>query len=570
MDIKKAFEKDGFKVTGSVTTKGCTGYVAESKKAVNYLDGKMKKAYYLEGGAREIGYQMGYLASNEVLDMVKNFPYEVITGFFAPQMSAKIKKLLYDILMFIIRNSIYGFIGKIPIVYVQEAWGILEGVKAANKSAEAKKLTFEDIWVMNVGIDVLVSEMSNPSKLLQEIADSVLAKKEKYKPKETDLRYPHFCNAYSAFAGAVKNKNHHFFGRDWMFNGGEVLENNAALIIVKPNDKRNSLVYGAAPGLIGAAVAMNSDGVAMGVDLVPAANATPQSPGFNSILLVRDSIHRSSSAAEVVENVIKADRGAPYIYPVADGKSNRACVIEAGMKVENLDPLSYIPENLKNLYPTKKFLDTHAEKPVQGLVARWNDYKQPQDFIKKYNPGIFKNFGKTFDIDKFGEKELLYQTPYDDPNGFGFYYFAPERVEKNDYIVVSNAYITPPMNLCMMTLFSNLAHETFWTDPQWRYDYLNKVILERHGSIDWESAWQIINFQSPVMGIGEGKKYYTIPKAPWKLPKVTYKDRSGKVQKTWKVDGITSLLELRSEKKIRSLYGTYADDFVEITLPNYL
>ncbi|MDH4262770.1 MAG: C45 family peptidase [Spirochaetia bacterium] len=568
MDIKEAFKIDGFNVIDSCKINAHTGYAAESISAVNHLNGKKKRAYYIEGSPDEMGYQMGFLGHAEIKQMVKEFPRETISGFLDPAMSPVLKDIIIDFLLFFIRESIYTFIDDIPFEYVQEAHGMVRGLHKADPTAVG--IQFEDIWILNVGIDVLMANLSSPPKFLQAIADSPEVKKQKYKPKIEDFKIPHFCNAYSAFGSAVEKPDTHFFGRDWMFNGGNTLENCAALIITKPTGGRKPLVYAGAPGFIGAALAMNMDGVAMGVDLVSAANANPSRPGFNSILLVRHCIHRCDSAETVSQTVIKAKRGAPYIYPVSDGKSNKACIIEAGMKTANLDPLSYASDDVKAYLPNKAFLNANAEAPQEGLFVRWNTYQQPAIFMKNYNKGLFEHFGKKYSPDVWGADGLVFKEPFADPNAFGFYFFSPLRQDKADYILTTNSWVHPPMNICSMGEFTNTFSKLYWSDPQWRYDMLNEVIRGFYGKFNWETAWRTINYQSPSTGEGDGKKYYVIEGSPWKLPIVKYTDKDGKPQSTWRVDGMTNLCELRTAKKMRSLYGTYADDYVEITLPNYV
>ena len=268
--------------------------------------------------------------------------------------------------------------------------------------------------------------------------------------------------------------------------------------------------------------------------------------------------------------MIKADRGVPFIYPISDGKSNRSVIVEAGMKVKVLDSLSYVEKDLLPLLPDEAFLKANAEIPVEGMVARWNDYKQTSVFMEKYNENLFKNGGKPYNANVWGEDGFVFKEPFADPDAFGFDYFNPERVKKNDFIVATNSWLSPPMNICSMNKFVMTSQEPFWSDPQWRYDLINQNILANHGKIDWDIAWSIIDLLSPVNGLGEGKEYYKIADTPWKLPVVEYTDSDGKKQQTWRVDGMTNLCELKTEKKVRSLYGTYADEAVEITLPNYV
>jgi len=585
MDIKEAFLKDGFRLTKSYTINQATGYVAESINSINHLNRKPKKAYYLEGSAYEMGFQMGYLANKEVRSMVKHFPNAIFSGLIDPTASKCVQKFVTGILLMFVKSKLSSVTPDIPQAYIDEANGMVDGIKKARKPWQLKNPDFSDIWAMNIGMDIMMAYFSNPDKFLEELADFIqnlsLCKRylhgfRKYKPQANQFRFPHFCNAYSAFGEAVSDKDTHFFGRDWMLNGGNVLAKCAALMIVKPTDGRQPIAMAAAPGLIGSALAVNLHGVAMGVDMATGVNADRERPGFNSILLVRDCVHTCDSAASVADKVTKAQRGTPFIYPVSDGKLNEACVIEAGMNIKDLDPLSYPSDEVKKSLPDQAFLDSHAEKPVNGAFVRWNHYKQPSIFIEKFNPGLFELFDKNFNSASWGENGFVFSKPYDDSNAFGYYYFNPQRETHNDLILATNSWLSPHLNICSMGALINALSETFKSDLQWRYDLLNQTLLKNYGKLDWDSAWASINFLSPTIGEGPGKQYYMVQTTPpvlpcpWNLPTVKYRDKDGKKKTTWRVDGMTNLCELRKEKKIRSLYGTYADNPVEITLINYV
>lgn len=582
MTIKEAFAEDGFTIVGSHQSQGTnhTGYVAENTTAINNNNGKPKRAYYLEGSAYEMGYQMGVLGNEDIRRMVTEFPHAAISQFLSGVPEKWEVDLIVIVVYTIMLTKLKDFDGYIPDTYVDEAKGIVDGVRSVHPLALS--VTFDSVWVLNVGFDILVAFMSDPMKLIEEIIEHPLAKGKGLKPTKEYFRMPHFCNAYSAFD---KKKKFHYFGRDWMFNAGNVMADCACLIIANPSDGRKPLVYAAAPSLVGAALAMNNDGVAMGVDMVSAANSDFANPGFNSILLVRDTIHQSASGTAAVDNITSAKRGATFIYPLSDGTNDESYVVEAGLNTSTLDPYSYVEDSLKSLLPDASTLAANSEPPVQGLYSRNQAYAQGMFFIDKYNKSLFEKYGKTYPEGVWQETGFIFDKPYNDPNAFGLFYFAPLRqntgttdtADSWSFQLVTNAWLNPSMNLCSMSFWPNLLAEPYYSDFQWRYDLLNTALRDYKKTITdltMDNAWDLINFISPVIGYDDGKghngkDYYTKFGAPWDLPTVTYKDSSGKEQTTWRVDGMTNVCDLKA-LKLRSLYGTYADNYVEITLSNYI
>jgi hypothetical protein len=91
-------------------------------------------------------------------------------------------------------------------------------------------------------------------------------------------------------------------------------------------------------------------------------------------------------------------------------------------------------------------------------------------------------------------------------------------------------------------------------DFQWRYDTLNKLIREtlKKGPITTETAIGLIDFLNPLTG--QYPKYYA------DQPKC-----NGEPQ----IFGSVNLFDLK-ENIIYSHFGYYCDEWVHITLPNYI
>ena len=74
---------------------------------------------------------------------------------------------------------------------------------------------------------------------------------------------------------------------------------------------------------------------------------------------------------------------------------------------------------------------------------------------------------------------------------------------------------------------------------------------------------------TPATGTGKARGYYF--NQDWSIEDTAFSYTENGVGKTsWAVPGMITLSEVRKEKKVRALYGTYADQPVEITLPNYI
>jgi hypothetical protein len=178
--------------------------------------------------------------------------------------------------------------------------------------------------------------------------------------------------------------------------------------------------------------------------------------------------------------------------------------------------------------------------------------------LEKQLEELFKTI--PFYPDRFKERGYINIT-WKDKLCPGPFYFAPQRESLNNVAVVSNHCITPEMRLTAMNEWVAFVAGSELNDIQWRYDELNDEILQAIANsngpgnpqpITPDKAWRIINFLSPEPGYNFN----------------TYRNPEGASWKTKQVHGSVSLFELK-ERKIKSLFGYYGDEPVEITLPNY-
>jgi len=574
--LVEAFKNDNFDVAdpeGIFQFDGKKGIVATHKTAINSNTQKKKKAYYVEGNHYQMGYLMGLMAEQEITVMTTDYVDNIFFDFVNLDIEGELRKIIGEFLINIVFSIAKNIEQDIPQKYKDEMQGIFDGCKEANPNTKVNK---EDLFVLNVGVDALLSVVypgKFPKLDLKKLTKNVktqLKTKLKLKPKiklkpSKHLRIPIMCNGFSIFGEAAAG-NSHFMGRDFMFPTADVFQNVACLTIYNPDENELPIVSMTAPGMVGSITAMNTRGVACGVDMAPSGNCNPDRPGMNSLPLVRHSIVHGDTCDEAVNVMVNTQRGVSWIYVLADGTNDKSCILETGKSTDNINFLKYPPLYLRilGMLPTKKFIQQHSTiEPQNGLMVRWNDYEYTDEYITKFNKGLwkfyklivrlFKNRKIQIYLDAFDEDGYINKTMSDENCPYA-YYFAPQRDRRDDVVLTTNHFIIPEMRLCAMFPWSVLVAQGNLDDIQWRYDELNNEIfaaLENGDTIDFDKAKDLISFLRPD---GKFKEYYNTDNLP--LSEV-------------QVHGSISILDLKN-KIIESLYGYFADEWVRITLPNYI
>jgi hypothetical protein len=572
-----AFHQDGFQVVDPEVGKDVVlyhdkiGIRATHRTATIGTDpNNKKKAYYVEGDHYEMGYLMGQLAEPEIASMCKDFTKLVALAFVGSDIK-KIRPLKW-LAGLVLEVIAYWFAGNIypdiPARYKRELEGVLEGCQAAAWAAGREtEVSWADLWVMNFGIDALLSFVytggSSPAATQpkQFRVQTVINKKARtlWELAPKHLSMPLMCNAFSVFG-----EDYHYFGRDFMFSSAGVFEKTACMVIQNPEPLQTPqgiegglpFVSMTAPGIIGSIAAMNIHGVGVGVDMAPSGNCNPGRAGFNSLLLARSSIENGCSCDEAVDIMAQSPRGVSWNYILADGTAQKACVVEAAAATPNLDPLAYPPDRLKACLPDRAFLETHphpAAENKNGLMVRWNSYEYPQAYLD-FNCKLFEACGKPYDAGQFTGSSPIGQ-PWKGTKCPSFHYFQPLGESKPNLVVATNSFIIPEMRLCAMYEWTALLAQSHADDIQWRYDELTRqltsTLSKNNGHMSYDEAKKIIAFLAPD---GEFPDYYN-PKHQ-SLAELA-------------IQGSVSLMDLK-KKTMESHYGYYADEWVKISLPNYL
>ena len=603
--LKQAFEQDGFEVhdfskdpqfsnitkrnfnikvcsDGSIQYKGKTGMMAQHRTATKiHPEIRQKKAFYVEGSGSEMGVLLGLMAADDVYLMATKYLTNIIPAFINEKVDPAIKEIIIGLLEALTIENVIQHIKDIPLKYLKEITGLYKGCKTWRDNND--KETSIDLPIrlltLNLGIDIILAHVYT-GKLFQD-----------NKITASQLNVPIMCNAFSIRGSAIKDHNH-FFGRDFMFATADVFQDTACMIIYNPDDPTDPdnphavpTVSQTAPGFIGSITAMNLKGIAAGTDMNPTKMCDPKRPGFNSLGLVRDSVQYSSTIDEFIARIRDAQRGVSWLYPGADGQSGRACFVEAGYKIDNnLFPyFKYIDEPYKSAlqhkglteqYITEKQIKFGNKPPLKGIMVREGNYSYPVDYMTDFNRVLFQTYNNQnpnhsvppYDPKKFEEYGYINATTYnkqsknypgtDECNCPAADFFAPQRENDKDLIIVTNGNITPEMRLTAMNKWIGLLAGSNMNDIQWRYDELNDELLRalkaaRSGGplIDNLTARKIIDFRAP------GSSDYTV-----KFPNDNWE--------SMQIHGSVSLCELTT-KTITSHYGYYGDGWVTINLPNY-
>ncbi len=577
LSIRQAFRKDGYRTQQVKRYRGAIGYMAEHKK----VEGR--KAFYLEGGAYETGYILGYLAEPAVTQMVTTYLDHLLPEFLNyrwdimmsqdPKWKDIYRELLDELHNYYLEVSYKFFLkvekeGVFPRALIDEMEGIAKGCKAVNKKTV---VSFKNLIALNYGLEVLVGSMYS--------GDIVAAVKKRLgkDPKVRDLvsklnismfHTPDACNGFYVKNEGTKT-GYPIFARDFQFPNGQVFGKINAMFIYNPTDGRLPSICASAPGMVAAITGYNSAGLSVSVDMVRSATTRMNDPGFGSILLARHLVDNCKTCDQAFNLLARTKRFTPWIYHVADPKTS--IIIEAGMS-GSFDPLNMVEPSVKDYLPTKAILKSVSKpKNRNGAYVRGMRYKYPTCMLD-YNKELFDRVGldKIYKRAKWGETGFVYKSFQEENEVEGEIqnnYFPPLRTYDNpDLILVSNSYIIPQMRLTQMARVPNILAKT--ADAiNWRYSSLNKLCLQNWGKITVPVAKKIISMLNPFKSpdYPTNKEQLDVSEKLYGMNKL----EPGKVE----IQGLMNVVDY--ETKIFYTKGGYwgngvKSGWTELTLANYL
>ncbi len=546
--VYRAYVQDGFRPVKAYVLNDAIGVMAVHNTSKDYDTGSGKTSYYLDGTPYERGYLLGLLAEPQISQMAVKFTDSIIFDFIDAEF-LNILPLLNKLMVSLLYEMCDAGYDALPAHIHEEVDGILAGCKKSNPRTQ---VTHQRLAVMNMGFDALCA-LAYTGGFLRERAPDL---------SHEAIRLTMMCNAFSVY-GALAGGGH-YFARDFMFVTGGVFQRYIAHFIHVPSQGEGEIVYPyvsiTAPGIVGSISAMNTKGVAVGVNMSPAANCDPKQLGMNSLLLARECILRGGSAREAADVIFSTNRGVTWNYALSDGANDEACTMEAGASWPVLDPLQYPPAHWRPYLPDEAFLQGHPAAPlVNGAIARWCEVAFPEEYYA-FNPELWKHYQQTVNPNikllegAFLPDGFINRTPKEKNCPLG-YYFAPQRTQGNVHIT-TNHFLMPQMRLCAMDAWTQLVARGHINDIQWRYDELNHQIrqaLAERGFIDYDTAKRLAEFLAPY---GEYPDYYA------KNPKSADK-------KELRIEGCASVFDLK-KVTVESHYGYYCDGWVKTSLINYV
>jgi len=594
--VEAAFRADGFVVRDRRVRGEDIGVLAEHGTARSTVTGAPKRAYYVEGDGTAMGWLIGRLAEPDVTRMCTEFAREVVFAFFGagndkvPEERAGLK----DLLVRIIGEAAEKMLPDIPPRIVEEIDGMVEGCREENPRTE---VTRDRLLALNLGVDCLLAHVYT-GKLFAERG-----------VHPGRLRTPIGCNAFALTGAAAGGRT--LFGRDFMFPTAGVFQDTACIVIAAPRgaahrrDAASHVVARqGAPGLVGAITAMNDAGLAVGVDMLPSTLCDPARPGLDSLLLVRGCAEAAGTVRDAARHVTAAPRGVSWLYPMADATGD-ACVVEGGRALpphRPFPPLDGIPRWYRRRLPGRSTLArvrraAGLPEPDRGVVVRGLRWSYPSRPLHRWNRTLWSAFdsdwrrklrdivggaigalvdlvaGKTGNLWTRFESEIRdildgtdFATADFTERGFldstwkerkcpGPFYFPPQREQRPDVIVATNHALSPEVRLTAMTGWIALLSGGAQDDMQWRYDVMNRRILDaldvHPQGIDRDTAWSIIDFLNPA---GDFPDYYNAARGDWRRVEV---------------HGSVTLCDL-GERSMTCRFGYYGDDAVTIRLTRYV
>ena len=281
------------------------GFLSENRQT-------RKRLLYLEGTHYEIGYQVGYLCPEDVKFMVHDYCNEILFEMLDLPFGSKDIGPLWGSIRAWLKDLVIASENAIPSSLLEEMHGIADGYTEAPSEGRLPwdiAVEYADVLLLNQGMDAL------SSLTYHTLGKGTLA-----------------CNQFACW-GDRTDDGRLLHGRDFQFYTAGVYQDVSLVAVYRPlNADRTPSGYPfiavTAPGFVGQATALNSQGISIGIDVVHSWAARQGDPGLGGLMLIRAVMETAATLEEAIKMVQDADRGCPWLYLVADGKTRSAAVLE--------------------------------------------------------------------------------------------------------------------------------------------------------------------------------------------------------------------------------------------------
>lgn len=337
--------------------------------------GNGKKLLHLEGSGYQRGYAMGYLLPDDVRKMTSmEYFRAIISAMTGGYIDSVYGTWMEEAGKFVVSFLTDMQLGNVPLDYIQEMLGIADGVNAA--TPDGTLVTFNDVVLLNLASDVLFSFIY---QLNNSDASNTFSS----------------CNGFVAARHATTD-GRTLMGRHFMYPPDMFYET-ALLVEYKPGDGY-PFISVSAPGFIGVTAAMNSEGIAIGMDVLKSSDTDYSKTGMGSLLLARQTIQYCDSLDSAIDNIKDSTRGVPWLYIIGD-HSGKGAVIES---TTNNFAVRYLNSTYDNQIENKDDVVTVTNHAVDPDIAALQ-YMDPQTTsYRRYTEMtnlILQNYGD-IDVEK--------------------------------------------------------------------------------------------------------------------------------------------------------------------------
>ena len=364
-----------------------------------------KRLLHLEGGPYQMGFQQGYWLASGVYRMTHEYIVYVLESFGLSESS-------YDALRPALIATCHANELAVPLEYRMEMLGVADGAQA-----QGYDVTYDDVMLINMAFDVLLSvayPLATPLIALQ----------------EGGYGLPLDCDAFVAYGNATTDHGV-LMGRDFMFTP-HVFSEEALLVEYFPSSG-SPFVSVTAPGFVGVTSAMNANGIAIGMDMVPEISTKPLAPGMGCLLTARKVIQYSQELSDAINTIKCIPRGVSWLYVIGDGGGNNigGAVVEASPDLVRVRytnyryigyflPEKYFPRQIEN----KDDLVVVANHYIIPAMILANGSYAIEDSLWRYETLTGLLLDKYGSIDVESGKGLV---DYLHPPAYGYYGDDPNQ-----------------------------------------------------------------------------------------------------------------------------------------------
>jgi len=320
--------------------KAAIEYSPDGKGYLNSIGSPNKYLLHVEGTPYQMGYQHGWLRAQAVkflassasfkqillafcgltsMEEARQMLQQVLSGTVVGKVLAWLLGQNYidqlfrtfsdilDVVVQLVRSIVNYNLQFVPQELKDEMKGIADGATARGYAT-----SLSDVYLLNLGFDALLSFIYPIATPFMQISQWMSW---------------HACDGFVA-TGSATADGRTIMGRNWMFTAYG-LKDYSLIIEQKPNSG-NKFINVAIPGIVGVIAGMNTKGIGIGMDMIPAWDCDPGHFGMGAPFLARMALQYKNEYADAYYYIGNSHHGVSWLYIVGDGKGTNTggCIVE--------------------------------------------------------------------------------------------------------------------------------------------------------------------------------------------------------------------------------------------------